>query len=303
MDIQQIQYFLEVVRSGNFSVAAENLYTTQSSVSKNIKSLEKELNIQLFDRSKRQIQLTEAGKLVLKDANAIVQNYENLLHTVSTYQLRKKATLTIASIPVMAQYDITGLLADFQNLHPEIKLQIEETETTHLAARLKNRECDFIFTRQEYLDTSCQSLTFYNDHLAAVVPPKHPLSKKKQVSVSELRNENLLLLSKSTLHYDKITEICRQRGFEPRVIYTGTHMDNILDLVSKNHGISLLMQHAVEYLHHPGVVIIPLKEEFTSAIALACNDYRQLSPAGKLFWNYVCDKFSADTYQDTNGST
>lgn len=270
MDIQQIQYFLEVVRSGNFSVAAENLYTTQSSVSKNIKSLEKELNIQLFDRSKRQIQLTEAGKLVLKDANAIVQNYENLLHTVSTYQLRKKATLTIASIPVMAQYDITELLADFQNLHPEIKLQIEETETSHLAA---------------------------------VVPPKHPLSKKKQVSVSELRNENLLLLSKSTLHYDKITEICRQRGFEPRVIYTGTHMDNILDLVSKNHGISLLMQHAVEYLHHPGVVIIPLKEEFTSAIALACNDYRQLSPTGKLFWNYVCDKFSADTYQDTNGST
>lgn len=71
MDIQQIQYFLEVVRSENFSVAAENLYTTQSSVSKNIKSLEKELNIQLFDRSKRQIQLTEAGKLVLKDARAI----------------------------------------------------------------------------------------------------------------------------------------------------------------------------------------------------------------------------------------
>lgn len=155
---------------------------------------------------------------MLKDANAIVQNYENLLHTVSTYQLRKKATLTIASIPVMAQYDITGLLADFQNLHPEIKLQIEETETTHLAT---------------------------------VVPPKHPLSKKKQVSVSELRNENLLLLSKSTLHYDKITEICRQRGFEPRVIYTGTHMDNILDLVSKNHGISLLMQHAVEYRISP----------------------------------------------------
>ena len=73
MDIQQIQYFLEVVRSGNFSVAAENLYTTQSSVSKNIKSLEKELNIQLFDRGKRQIQLTEAGKLILKDAHSIVQ--------------------------------------------------------------------------------------------------------------------------------------------------------------------------------------------------------------------------------------
>ena len=121
----------------------------------------------------------------------------------------------------------------------------------------------FIFTRKEYLDASCQSLSFYDDRLAAVVPRNHLLSKKKQISVSELRNENLLLLSKSTLHYDKITEICRQKGFEPMVVYTGTHMDNILDLVSKKHGISLLMQHAVEYLHHSGVVIIPLKEDFS----------------------------------------
>lgn len=71
-------------------------------------------------------------------------------------------------------------------------------------------------------------------------------------------------------------------------------MDNILDLVSKNHGISLLMQHAVEYLHHPGVSIIPLKEDFISAITLACNDYRQLSPAGKLFWDYAKSKITAD---------
>lgn len=292
MDIQQIQYFLEVVRSENFSVAAENLYTTQSSVSKNIKSLEKELNIQLFDRSKRQIQLTEAGKLVLKDARAIAQNYENLIHTVAGYQLQKEDTLTIASIPVMAQYDITGLLTDFQTAHPNIKLQIEETETTHICSRLKDHECDFIFTRKEYLDASCQSLSFYDDRLAAVVPRNHLLSKKKQISVSELRNENLLLLSKSTLHYDKITEICRQKGFEPRVVYTGTHMDNILDLVSKKHGISLLMQHAVEYLHHSGVVIIPLKEDFVSTITLACNDCRQLSPAGNLFWDFAKNKIS-----------
>lgn len=124
MDIQQIQYFLEVVQSGNFSAAAENLYTTQSSVSKNIKSLEKELDVQLFDRSKCQIQLTEAGKGAL------------------------------------------------------------------------------------------------------------------------------------------------------------------------NHGISLLMQHAAQRLHYPGVVIIPLKEEFTSTFTLACNDYRHLSPAGKSFWNYISGQVS-----------
>lgn len=243
MDIQQIQYFLEVVQSGNFSAAAENLYPTQSSVSKNIKSLEKELDVQLFDRSKRQIQLTE-------------------------------------------------MLSDFQTAFPNIKLQIEEAETTYICSKLKNKECDFIFTRKEYLDSSFMSLPVFNDRLAAILPCCHPLNKKKQISVSELRNENLLLLNKSTLQYDKITHICRQKGFEPRVVYTGTHMDTILDLVSRNHGIFLLMQHAAQRLHHPGVVIIPLKEEFTSTFTLACNDYRHLSPAGKSFWNYISGQVS-----------
>lgn len=292
MDIQQIQYFLEVVQSGNFSAAAENLYTTQSSVSKNIKSLEKELDVQLFDRSKRQIQLTEAGRLILNDARAIARGYQQLLHTVSSYQMQNQDILTIAGIPVMAQYDITGMLSDFQTAFPNIKLQIEEAETTYICSKLKNKECDFIFTRKEYLDSSFMSLPVFNDRLAAVLPCNHPLNKKKQISVSELRNENLLLLSKSTLQYDKITHICRQRGFEPRVVYTGTHMDTILDLVSRNHGISLLMQHAAQRLHHPGVVIIPLKEEFTSTFTLACNDYRHLSPAGKSFWNYISGQVS-----------
>ena len=130
MDIQQIQYFLEVVQSGNFSAAAENLYTTQSSVSKNIKSLEKELDVQLFDRSKRQIQLTEAGRLVLNDARAIAGAYNQLIHTVSNFQLQNQDILTIAGIPVMAQYNITGMLSDFQTAFPNIKLQIEEAETT-----------------------------------------------------------------------------------------------------------------------------------------------------------------------------
>ena len=228
----------------------------------------------------------------MKDARAIAQNYENLIHTVAGYQLQKEDTLTIASIPVMAQYDITGLLTDFQTAHPNIKLQIEETETTHICSRLKDHECDFIFTRKEYLDASCQSLSFYDDRLAAVVPRNHLLSKKKQISVSELRNENLLLLSKSTLHYDKITEICRQKGFEPMVVYTGTHMDNILDLVSKKHGISLLMQHAVEYLHHSGVVIIPLKEDFVRTNTHDCNDSRQLSTEGKLLCDFAKNKIS-----------
>lgn len=85
---------------------------------------------------------------MLKDARSIVQSYEKLILTVSSYQLQKEDTLTIASIPVMAQYDITGLLADFQTAHPNIKLQIEESETTHICSRLKNHECDLIFTRK-----------------------------------------------------------------------------------------------------------------------------------------------------------
>jgi len=289
MDIQQIEYFLEIVKWESFSEAAENLYTSQSSVSKNIKALEKELNVQLFDRGSRKIRLTEAGRRILKDSAILLSSYRQILQNISAYQKQQSDSVYIVSIPVMAQYNFTGLLADFQDSHPDIRLDIEELEGIQVLSSLENGSCDFAFMRQEHLtDPSlCECIPLFKDRLAAILPDRHPLSGQSSLSLSDLRKENFLLLNRSTLLYDQILRQCEKCHFSPNITYTGTRMENIMELAGRGRGISLMMQHAAEYVNSRHTVVIPLKENITSTVALVRAGGRQLSGAGQIFWDSI----------------
>lgn len=287
MTIEQLHCFLAVVDTGSFSEAAERLFTTQSSVSKHIQALEKELNVTLFDRSKRKSRLTEVGELLLEDVRHISDLHQHLIQTAAKYTLESERELRIASIPVMAQYDITGLIADFSNQYPDVRLNIQEVEGVDIAARLKNQEFDFAFMRTEYLDRGFASIPILHDHLAVVLSDQHPLADRAQLSLSDLKAEKFLLLGPTTLLYDVSIQACKAAGFTPNVIYTGTRMDTILGLIGRNQGISLMMDHAVSYVHQPNIRIVPLAEQICSTIGLVRVKNKPISNLGRAFWNSI----------------
>ena len=111
MDIAQVQYVLAVAAAGSFSAAAEELYISQSSLSKQVIALERELGVALFDRSKRQIALTPAGAAFLAHARAIDAAYRALLADLGRF--KTAPSLRIVAIPVIAQYGITAYIAQF----------------------------------------------------------------------------------------------------------------------------------------------------------------------------------------------
>ncbi|TCL56264.1 LysR family transcriptional regulator [Kineothrix alysoides] len=293
MDIDHILYFIEVAKSGSFSEAAENLYTTQSSVSKHVISLEKELGLSLFDRSRRKIRLTEEGEVILADAEKIAAVYKHLLQSAAARSGWTNGVLSIASIPVMAHYNITGLIADFQNAYPDIRLEISEMEGIDILTRLKEQAFDFAFMRIEKLYKNFDSIPIFEDEMAAVVSKEHPFSDRIQLSLSELSGENFMLLNKNTLLYDISLQACKNCGFTPNVTYTGTRMENILELVAKNQGLSLMMRHAVTYARNENIRIIPLEESVRSTIGLVKIKNRPLSGFARTFWNFVAKKGQA----------
>jgi DNA-binding transcriptional LysR family regulator len=294
MNMEQLRFFIEVAESGSFSEAAVRLFTTQSSVSKHIQALEKELHVSLFDRSKRKIVLTKAGEIALKDSKRILSLERHLLSSIEEYTHQVNQELKIASIPVMAQYDITGLIAGFSNAHPEIHLSIQEIEGIEIAKRLKKQEFDFAFMRTDHLDHSFESVPIFRDRMAVVLPKEHPLANQSQVSLEQLSKENFLLLNQSTLLYDISTQACKAAGFLPKVTYTGTRMDTILGLVGRNQGISLMMTHAVSNVHHDSICIIPLRETIESTIALVRLKKRPLSEEDNTFWKFVLFQYGID---------
>jgi LysR family transcriptional activator of glutamate synthase operon len=288
MNLDYLCEFTVIAKLGSFSLAAEELYMSQSSLSKHIMTLEKELGVQLFNRTSRSVVLSEAGALILADANHIREIKSRMLTSMAEQINRQKRVVNIASITVMVQYGITGAIARFQKQYPEINLSVSEYESHQIYRLLETGECELAFNRDSEEESHILEYTpFCTDNLVAVLPRSHSLSSAKEVNLKQLADENYLFINKGSILYDLCFKTCVNSGFEPKIIYTAHRPENIIDLVSQGMGVSLLMKRLTDYFKSPGVACINVTPEVESTICLAKLKSRKLSSAAKVFWNYI----------------
>jgi DNA-binding transcriptional LysR family regulator len=286
MEIKQVAYFLRVIETGSFSAAADELYISQSSLSKQIIALEKELGFPLFDRSKRKISITPAGKAFLPHARSLQAVYQSMLVDVTPY--KTAPTLSIIAIPVIAQYKITSHIAQFQQAHPEVQLALEEREAAAILPALNNLQFDLAFLRDNYLDkTAYNYIEVAQDHFLAILSRLHPLAGKPKLSLAELANENFIMFDKGTVVHELTVDACRAAGYEPRIFYASLRVESILGLVASNSGVALMMKKVYNYHKHPEVVAIPLRETISSNLVLAWLKQQKLSEAASSFVDFI----------------
>lgn len=286
MDISQIQYVLAVAATGSFSAAADELYISQSSLSKQIMALEKELGVALFDRSKRQIALTPAGAVFLEHARTIDAAQRALLADLGRF--KTAPTLRIIAIPVIAQYGITTCVARFRSLHPDIDLTLDEREASAILPALASHQYDLAFMRNNYLDPAAYvTYPVAHDRMVAVVARTHRLAGRTSLALAELANENHIMFDRGTVVHELAVDACRAAGFEPRIFYASLRVESVLGLVASNSGVALMMAQLVAYHRHPEVVAIPLDEVIESDIVLAAVRGKKLPHTAKLFMEFV----------------
>lgn len=294
MEVDYLCDFAAIAKLGSFSLAAEELFISQSSLSKHIMALEKELNVQLFDRTSRKVVLSEAGVQILPYADQISEIKERI-NRIATEQIsRQRRVIKIASLPVMAQYDIIGAIARFQKEHSEIDLSIAEYEQCEILRLLESNECELAFTRESHEESASFNYTpFYKDYMVAVLPRSHRLAAKKALRLQQLKNEEFLFLDKRTVLYNLCFDLCSRAGFTPKVKYSGHRPENIIELVSQGMGISLLMKRHTDYFKNAGVRCIDVTPRVESAICLAKIKSHTLSQAAKVFWDYIGSSHSS----------
>ncbi len=286
MELKQVTYFLTVAELGSFSAAADHLYISQSSLSKQIMALEKELGIELFDRSKRNIVLTEAGATFRKHAQRLNDEYKEMLANLKEY--KRAPSLSIVAIPVIAQYGITSYIAQFQSAFPNIQLMLEEREASTILPALNDHQFDLAFVRDNYLDVEqYHVLEVDRDKFMVTLSVKHPLATRTSISLSELANENFIMFDKGTIVHELAVDVCRQAGFVPRIFYASLRVESILGLVASQSGISLIMEKIFQYHKHPDVIAIPLREIVESKIVLVYPRGKKLSIPAKNFWEFI----------------
>lgn len=292
MNIERLIYFIDLTITLNYSETADRLYTTQSNVSKQVIALEKELNTVLFSRKHHKIELTKSGEVLLTHAKRITEDYSLLKQSLIPFQESMDMMLKIFSIPVMTNYNITGLLANFHHIYPDINLDIQEVESIKLLNSLDEGTCDISYIRIfNPVEKKYEKITCEYDQFAAVLPISHPLAQEKVVQLSSLKNDIFYQLDRNTQLIDHVYSLCKGEGFTPQIGYTGTRIPTILDFVSKEMGVSLMMENSVKPLNYPGIVVCPLDVTCESELAFIRLRDQKHSMASNSFWKFLADSF------------
>ncbi len=287
MEIRQIQFFLSIVDTGSFSAAADEHYVSQSSLSKIIMALEKDLAVSLFDRSKRKVSLTEAGQAFLEHARKINADNKAMLHEMNGFRSDAN-TFSIGTIPVLSQYGIAASISQFRDRFPQIRFNLEEIDGLNIIPGLEVRRFDLAFTRHNYLDTELYEYqTICEDKLVLIVSKNNHYALRKSISLKELHNDNFILFDKATDLYKLIMDECAKAGFEPTIFFSSHRKVSVFGLVGTNIGIALMPLKIYEHHQPQDIVCIPLQEEIVCDMVLLYPKKRKLPASAVVFVDFM----------------
>lgn len=290
MEITQLKEFLTIARVGTFSKAAQELYISQATLSKHIMALEKSIGNTLFDRTTRSIKLTLTGNMLIPYAEKIVSHNDEFFNKLSQANDTDTHKVVIFSIPVIAHYDISQSIAQFQRLHPDYSIKIREYEANEIPELLAEHQCDLAFYRLLEEDKAMESTLYYVDDLVAILPLEHPAAGLKSVHLSQLSKESFMFLDEKTMILPLCLKACSEAGFVPTINYLSHRSENLIEMVSNGMGISLMMRKQAEFSKNQSISIVKLDPPIYSTIYLVrlCNVKHTV--AAQAFWNFVKHK-------------
>ena len=289
VQLQKLQTFVCLARVRNYTLAAEELFMTQSNVSKHIQSLEKEWQVKLFERKGRKLALTASAQQILPLVEKIVLDYDELLNELTKQQQQKK--LRLYSIPTLTYYPFFKTISSFKVLHPEIELDIKEATNDQLFQALDQGKCDLILVRcfadKPNFKADYNYLLVEKDPFVVALPAGHRLVKKEKLSFEDLKNEDFIQLDVLE-QLNAFQESCKKAGFTPQIKYKGKQLSVLLDLVKNHFGISIIMSKPLESLEDQQFVTRPLIQPLNSKLYLVRKKVTENSVIDE-FWQYLAD--------------
>jgi len=249
MKLQQLRYLTEVVRRGlNVSEAADALHTSQPGVSKQIRSLEDELGIQVFVRhGKRLVAITEPGKAVVAIAERILSEAQNLRRAGEEFANDQLGTLTIAATHTQARYALPKAVAAFKRRYPKVKLVIHQGNPTQICEQVLTGEADLCVATEAIAEyPELVSMPVYQWNRCVVVPPKHPLLKTVPLTLEKLAQYPIVTYDFAFANRSLVEKAFENRGLQPNVVLTALDSDVIKTYVELGLGIGILAKMAFD---------------------------------------------------------
>jgi len=279
MKLQQLRYICEVARHNlNLSNAAEALFTSQPGISKQIRSLEEELGVDIFVRhGKRVVAVTEPGQAILEIAQRVLKDVENLRQVGEEFTEEDSGHLTIATTHTQARYALPHVIQRFTKRYPGVRLSLRQGSPTQISELVTSGEADIaIATEAIELYEDLVMLPCYEWNRCVLVPPGHPLLKAKKLTLEAMASFPIITYDFAFTGRSKMTQAFADKGLTPNVVLTAIDADVIKTYVELGLGIGIVAMMAYDPkrdTHLRAMDASHLFEPSTTRIGIRKNSY------------------------------
>lgn len=209
MTITQLHYVLAVAEHKNFTKAAQKVFVTQPTLSMQIQKLEEELDVQIFDRTKKPIQLTETGQKIVHQARNIVNESDRIQDIVDQQKGYVGGIFKLGVIPTVMPTLLPMFISDFIKKYPKVKLKIEELNTDEIIERLKEGHLDAAIAATPLELPGVKENVLYYEPFVGYIPDSHRLYNESKIDVNDLSIDDMLLLEDGHCFKDGIINLCK----------------------------------------------------------------------------------------------
>lgn len=246
MEMHQLRYVVAVARTGNFSRAAEQCRVAQPSLSQQIQKLEDELGERLFDRMRRGAKVTPHGEVFLRRAVKILEEVDAAKQEARETNNLLRGTLTIGVLPTIAPYLLRDVLVSFSEKFAGVQMVVHEDTTAELLKQLHACEIDLALASRPIDAERLEVRHLFTEELKLALPPEHPLTKKRSVTLADLREEQLIVMKPGHCLGEQVLGFCNRSDINPRISFRGAQLETIQALVRAGAGISLIPEMAAK---------------------------------------------------------
>lgn len=288
VSLRQLRVFEAVARHSSYTRAAEELHLSQPAVSMQVRQLEDEIGLPLFERLGKQVVTTEAGREVFHYSQVISQSLREMEEVLESLKGVSRGSLRIA-VASTVNYFAPRLLAIFQQRHPGIGLRLDVTNRESLVQMLDNNTVDLVLMGVPPRDVEVEAEAFMDNPLVVIAPPDHPLAGERAIPLARLSEEVFVMREEGSGTRQAMERFFSERGQMIRHGMQMTRNEAVKQAVRSGLGLSVVSLHTIELELETGRLVILDVEGFPDRRQwyLVYRRGKRLSPAAGAFREFV----------------
>lgn len=288
LELRHLRYFVAVAEDLHFRKAAERLFISQPGLSRQIKQMEIDLGIKLFERHNRKVELTKAGNYLKTEITQYLKGLDAIFNQAKLLNEGIDGDLKFGYVGSAMQKIIPELLLKFRSINPKAQFSLKEQDNQKQIDNLLTQDIDIGFVRLERVPRNLEIKPILKENFCLVLPENHPINNTNFKSLKQFKNDAFILFDSkySTSYYEKVMQIFDDNGFAPIISHNTIHASSIYKLVENNFGISIVPK-SLQTKNMNGVKFIELKNTSQKTVLSVVWNKKNRNPILKKFLKHI----------------